>query len=967
MSRMLPSLLLLAMVPAAHAGQFLIVTRSAAGWEFQDVESVSFNGKEKLRSAPLPAASYDSKAIGHLAEVQLSSFTIVRRTADGLILARTGEKGPWQVLLPEASNSKTAATAPQLWAGSTIAFKKERKDKSPTALRLEDLYAIVPGREPGGSAAWLATEIGAHKVPGVQDAEAFRQMIAILPAAAKAFPESAASKTISGFLNSSMVKHFQQWQEGDAPVTVLDEALALAGAADAAFPSDKGLADLSALARSTRHALDRKIAILRAFDAGKQSDAFLIAYREFEVYDKSFPELSKARAMHMEASAEAHVRTAQSLQTNGDYMGAIRHLLIAKWRDPKLKSADDLLEKVRLEAARLSVQKFAETRRGVDPRSPEQVQLQRKLLLAEQQMNDGKIAEAEKTLKDAEAMDKDEPRITLLQARLSVARGDLGKALALLDNFDGIAITAQDFAEGEKLRASVQYTIDNSLTKKRTDIEGNLDQQRFTSALEASADGLKLDNENPEFLYFAAVNACVLRNCGTAGPMLRRYLEVTDSAQGNRERRLMARQLFGESLVVADNNSDPKAVDKAQMSWFSGAPLDHGVMYDPISLAFQAKVTHIDASDHLNIFYEWSGTQLQSVHAKHEEKQTGGNIMRLAGAAAASAAGLSTTLNWKTSGRETNGFFFNYYDDAPQILKVSREKTVVQSRRIPISIPGVGMFGPFAGVGALGALSNIGKLGALSKLGGLGGLAGGGGLRGLPGLGGMSGMGGLGGLSGLPNLGSLGSFGGIGGAGNSAILSRLAGSGRMSGISGFASLGVSKPLIPSQNYSVFSDPQGGSSEGYLTLWNNPRLDTRLAFKVTGKRAAVGFSGNKYFHPFAWDGIHLFELDYDDQGRVVHAWEMDTPGAPRIDFTWDGQRLMKVAAQDESGATVYSRTLNYSGDRLTGESISGQGGASKIEYKYDKQGHLVEAVADADHTLDGRSRKIFFFDDDKGKH
>ena len=234
--------------------------------------------------------------------------------------------------------------------------------------------------------------------------------------------------------------------------------------------------------------------------------------------------------------------------------------------------------------------------------------MQRKLLLAEQQMNDGKIAEAEKTLQEAEATDKDEPRLTLLQARLSVARGDLGKALAQLDNFDGIAVTPEDFAEGEKLRASVQYTIDNSLSKKRTEVEGDLNQQRFATALESSAEGLKLDNENPEFLYFAAINACVLRHCGTAEPMLRRFLEVTDSAQGSRERRLMAMQLLRESLALAAESKDPpKDTDKSQLSWFSGASVARGVFYDPVSLSFQTKVTRVEASDHLHDFLRLGG------------------------------------------------------------------------------------------------------------------------------------------------------------------------------------------------------------------------------------------------------------------------------------------------------------------------------------------------------------------------
>lgn len=180
------------------------------------------------------------------------------------------------------------------------------------------------------------------------------------------------------------------------------------------------------------------------------------------------------------------------------------------------------------------------------------------------------------------------------------------------------------------------------------------------------------------------------------------------------------------------------------------------------------------------------------------------------------------------------------------------------------------------------------------------------------------------------------------------------------GAGGFNSFGAARQFLPSQQYSIRSDPDGNSSSGYLTLWNNPRLDTRLAWKVTGKRAAVGFSGNKFFHPFVWDAIHLFEFDYDDQGRVLHAWELGDATAPRLDFTWEGQRLVKIAGYDPNGGVVYSRTLNYSGDRLTSESIVQPGGkTSRIEYKYDKLGKLVEADCDNDQTLDGRSRKVHF--------
>jgi hypothetical protein len=944
---------MLAIAPLLQGAQYLIVTRSSAGaWSFQEAQSLSVNGKDKLRIGPLPSggqATWDSKSIGRLVEAQWPTLRVVLRAPDGSLIARRSEAANWEILLPEGSNSKTADSGAGLWKASAVVFKKDQKDKSPSSVRLEELYAIVSGPDAASCVLYFAMDQSAHQLPGMSEADALRQMWSLLADVVKAFPAPAVSKPVHDYIENQTSARLKKWQEGDGVVELLDESIELAKAADAAFPNDAALSKLSSDARSIRAALDRRAAILRALDTGKQSDAFLAAYRDFEIYDKSFPDLAKARSAHLKASAAEHVRMAASLQLAGDYLGAIRNLLIAKWRDPKLKEADDLLEQVRLEAARLSAQRFAETRRGIDPRSPAQVQLQRKLLLAEQQMNDRRIAEAEQTLREAEAMDKDEPRLTLLQARLSVARGDLAKAVAYLDNFDGAAVTPEDFAEGERLRASVEYTINTSLGKKRGEVEGDLGQQLFSSALEASADGLKLDNEDPDFLYYSALNACVLRHCPDAEPLLRRYLDVTDSVQGNREGRLEAMRLLRESVLAGAQEQDPKSrpapSQVAETSWFSGAPLGPGVFYDPVSISFQPQVSRIEASDHLSVSLEWDGNQLRSVHVKHDEKQTSGNIARLAGAAAMSAAGMSSTLNWKTAQREINDFYFNYYDDAPQILKVSSERSVVESRRIRISIPGVGIFGPLAGVGMMGSLSSIGNLGRVTQLGG-----------------GLSGVGSLGG-----GLGGAG-FLGIGGAGNAAILSRLAGSGRMSGISGFSSLASAKTTTPSRDYSILPDPKGGHSAGYLTLWNNPRIDTRLAFQVTGKRAAVGFSGNHFFEPFAWDGIHLFEFDYDAQGRVAHAWEIDQPAAPRLDFAWDGQRLLQITAHEDSpgGKIVYSRVLNYMGDRLTSETISSQGNTSRIEYKYDKQGRLAEASAETDKTLDGRSRKVYFVVEDKGK-
>jgi hypothetical protein len=513
-----------------------------------------------------------------------------------------------------------------------------------------------------------------------------------------------------------------------------------------------------------------------------------------------------------------------------------------------------------------------------------------------------------------------------------------------------MALTPQDFAEGEKLRASVQYKIDNSRTEERDQLKTLYSNQQFTAALQNAATGLKLDNEEPAFLFQAGVNACLLRHCDDAAPLLHRYLDLTDSTQSNREQRLTSMRLLREMTAAQSEAAAGPAAKKGPVSWFSGAPLDRGVFYDPVSLSFQPKVTHIAASNHLSVVYEWAGNQVRSVHTKYEEKKTGSNIAKLALAGAAASQGLSLPVNLRTTGRETNDFYFNYYDDAPQIFKISRDNRVVESRKIPIMLPGLGGFGAFGGIGAIGSMANLGRLG---------GMMGGGGLKGLSGLGGMGGFGGLGAAGGLKGMAGLSGMSGIGG---------MPGIGGVAGVGGLGGLSAMRQFIPSRNYSIHADPQGGSTNGFLTLWNNPRLDTRLAHLATGKRVAVGFSGNRYFHPFVWDAIHMFELDYDEQGRVRHAWELDEPNAPRLDFVWEGRRLMSVTAKTASEQTVYSRTLTYSGDKLISESISGAGKASKIQYKYNKQGVLIEAECDTDASLDSRSRKVEFLDEtaDKGR-
>lgn len=922
MTRLLATAALYAI--GANASQFLLVTLSGDDvWTLHAIESVSIGGKSKLRrvmSGGPPAISFDTKSIARIPSVEIDSFAIIRRGADGVLLGRTAQLPDWQLLLPDGVKSKTPQSAVEIWKQAAISVRTDRKDKANTEIPHEQFYALLPGTDPAALAATLATDPALHANPGIVAGDAFLRSISFLPSAVKAHPSGPSAERLREYLHSGLKVRLRDWSDGDAEVTVLHQAVAMAKASETAFSDDSEQRALRSEVLAASKKLERQLAILRALDAGGRSDAFLLAYRDFEIFDRSFTELKQARQTHLKKSALLHLETGVKRHKTGDYAAAIQHLRAAVWRDPSLTEADQLLERVRLEVARITSQRIAEQRRGIDPRSPTQVQLQRRLTLAEQYLRDQKFAEAEQALEAAEAVDKDEPKIRFLSAKLTSMRGDLGRSLALLDYYAGLAITEADFQQGERLRAEVLYKIENLRKSTATEASAHTSSGMFATAFESAAGALKVDNEDPRFLYHAGLNACVLRNCVQAVPLLKRFLDVTDSTQGKREQRLAAVRL----LRYADSaqlNSKQNQTSNAT-SWFSGAPLEKGAFYDPVSLAFQAKIAKVEASKSLNVTYEWAGDRLKSVHTRYEDKKTATNVLKIASAAAAAAGGVGSTVGWRTADRETNEFYFNYYDDFPQVLNVSRDQTLVKSRSIPITIPGVGMFGGFGAVGGLGMLGN-GMMRSTSLMG--------------------NGFGGLSGFSGVGGLGALRAY--------AASQTPSFSAGSLSAIGAEAA----RQFTRNDTFSIRPDPQGGNTSGAVTLWNSPRIDTRLAYLATGKRVAVGFSGNAFFHPFAWDALHLFELDYDDEGRIRKAREKDVPNAHELEFTWNGRRLMSI----QSKAGGYLRTLHYNGDRLTHETISFNGKQSKIEYKYDKQGVLISAECDEDLSLDGRSRRVEF--------
>ena len=155
----------------------------------------------------------------------------------------------------------------------------------------------------------------------------------------------------------------------------------------------------------------------------------------------------------------------------------------------------------------------------------------------------------------------------------------------------------------------------------------------------------------------------------------------------------------------------------------------------------------------------------------------------------------------------------------------------------------------------------------------------------------------------------------------------------------------------------------------LRYLNCPDFDPVLAARFSDRVSMRAWSGNPFFHPFLWDGIYLFELAYDDLGRIRTATPVP-PDASRpsssfsepLTFIWDGASTRLLAIK----GTLYLREMRYDDrGRLREERIIYQpGGEGKIEYRYEGDGSRVLQATCEDNFYDRGKRIVFLEDRDR---
>ncbi len=146
----------------------------------------------------------------------------------------------------------------------------------------------------------------------------------------------------------------------------------------------------------------------------------------------------------------------------------------------------------------------------------------------------------------------------------------------------------------------------------------------------------------------------------------------------------------------------------------------------------------------------------------------------------------------------------------------------------------------------------------------------------------------------------------------------------------------------------------------LSYLNAPDFDPLLAAKFTGKVTTRGWAGNPFFHPFIWEGVYMFDLEYDELGRIKKATPVpdgvsrpSTQYLEALTFTWEGntRRLKSIAG------AKYTRTMSYDdAGRLEKEAIAYPQGRGWIEYHYDGPARLPSQATCEDDFYD-KGRRI----------
>jgi len=357
--------------------------------------------------------------------------------------------------------------------------------------------------------------------------------------------------------------------------------------------------------------LDRRLAILRALEAGSQWDAFLLGYRDFEKHQSSFPGLAATQRQALKESLSKHWKAGKNGLGNGQHRRAFEELRLASLRHPTDPSVQKDLAIAWSEYSRQTASDLRAKRKSLS--TGEREALSQSLHFAQRYREQKKLAEALKSILDAERIDPEALPVLLAKAEVLGARNEIVSALAALDRYDMHAVD-EERAAGVKLRNELLFELTVGLNELAKKVEAAWGEGRYHETLRLARRGLLANDKSSKFLYYAGLASLVTRDQQSGLELLNRYLEFSNTLDADPKQR-------AEVLGLTSVASGSAPISDGVPNWFSGRKLPPGIVYCPSSLAFQQKIDRIAASNKMTVRFVWEGPRLKSIIPSFEKPE----------------------------------------------------------------------------------------------------------------------------------------------------------------------------------------------------------------------------------------------------------------------------------------------------------------------------------------------------------
>ncbi len=583
----------------------VLVSRSDKGLEFTNAATVSIHGKNKVVS--LGRRAKIEGPIGKLPSTKLGGTLLMDKDSSVIALY---ESGNVEYILPQGLPKNTPSDPAAIWRASPVTYKTSTSDKSGTDLPVEKFVAFLA--EGVEELAKLCTDDKALELIAGKG-KAFPAQVELLSAVVKAYPAEPAVAPLERYVEDAMRRRYDQFESGTAGVDILNEGLKFSELSLAAYPARPEQERLRKALADRKAWLNRRIAILRAFEASEQWDTFLLAERDFERYERAYPDMLKKHTQALKQSVEFHKKAATARLADAEYGAAFREFRAATFRQP----SDSVLQEEARQAWTEYSRRVAIDRQGKRERlnTGQHDAVERYLFFADQNKQSKGLEEALKNVIDAESiLKKSLPPNTVAPESLKVlykkadilgSQGKVSEALTILDEYDQNAID-EERQPANQLRNQLLFQLDKSLKDVTAQVQKNWSESNFHRARELSLQGLHVKSDDPELLFNAGMTSLITRHPKEGRAYLTKYLEVSNTLDANADQRLRARRLLPGIL-------DESASEAGDPNWLSGKKLAKGIFYCPISLAFQPRVERIDASNKMQVGFEWNGDRLKSI------------------------------------------------------------------------------------------------------------------------------------------------------------------------------------------------------------------------------------------------------------------------------------------------------------------------------------------------------------------